>query len=355
MSNLDIIPCPLCGNHHDFEALNINYKDEHISNYGSLYAGIKKSEWKICSQCGFVHQNPRPSKENLNQFYLDSSYHSNKIPKSYFLDNGKHYIDFARWYYLEKIQYAIANANLKDSGKVFDIGAGHGGVLKVFCQDLGWQVYGVEPDKNLFDYATNHLGITSIQNTILDSNTEIGEQVDLVFSNHAFEHFADLDQVMLGIQKILKPGGYVFTAIPTYYQNRSDLSLQWMNAGHYSMFTHKSLNQLFAKYGFEEVTHTYRGWNKEIDDLWHLAKFTGVTTAENLFYEDPYKVKSYINITNPINSIINYPVYSNYAKRIEIINIFKQKLRFVQRNLKLLLTSPKLAIANIKEKLFNKS
>jgi 2-polyprenyl-3-methyl-5-hydroxy-6-metoxy-1,4-benzoquinol methylase len=220
---------------------------------------------------------------------------------------------------------------------------------------LGWQVYGVEPDKHLFDYATNHLGITSIQNTILDSNTEIGEQVDLVFSNHAFEHFADLDQVMLGIQKILKLGGYVFTAIPTYYQNRSDLSLQWMNAGHYSIFTHKSLNQLFAKYGFEEVNHTYRGWNKEIDDLWHLAKFTGVTTAENLFYEDPYKVKSYINITNPINSIINYPVYSNYAKRIEIINIFKQKLRFVQRNLKLLLTSPKLAIANIKEKLFNKS
>ena len=31
MSNLELIPCPLCGNHSDFESLNINYKDEHIS------------------------------------------------------------------------------------------------------------------------------------------------------------------------------------------------------------------------------------------------------------------------------------------------------------------------------------
>jgi|GEM_PF-1596142 len=355
MSNLQLIPCPLCQNQNNFENLKINHKDEHIYNYGSLYEGVSKSSWKICSQCGFVHQNPRPSKESLNQFYLDSKYHSNTIPKSYFLEGGKHYIDFARWYYLDKIKYAITNSSLTELGKVFDIGAGHGGVLKIFEQDLGWQIYGVEPDKYLHDYATNCLGLKSVQNTILDENMEIADKVDLVFSNHAFEHFADLDQVMRGIQKILKPDGYVFTAIPTYYKNRSDLSRQWMNSGHYSIFTHKSINQLFAKYGFEEVTHTYRGWNKEIDDLWHLAKFTGIIKAENSFYEDPHQVKSYINITNPINSIINYPVYSNYAKRIEAINFFKQKLRFIKRNFKLLFTSPKLAIANIKEKLFNKS
>ncbi|MDZ4786023.1 MAG: class I SAM-dependent methyltransferase [bacterium] len=355
MSKLELIPCPLCGNYSSFESLSINCQDSHIPNYGSLYEGVKKSEWKICSPCGFVHQNPRPSKEDLNQFYLSSRYHSSEIPKSYFLENGKHYIDFARWYYLDKIQYAIANMDLKGLGKVFDIGAGHGGVLKVFSQDLGWEIYGVEPDKNLFDYAANYLGMKTIQNTILDSNTEISDQVDLVFSNHAFEHFADLDQVMLGIQKILKPGGYIFTAIPTYYQNRSDLSLQWMNTAHYSMFTDKSLNQLFSKYGFEEVTHTYRGWNKEIDDLWHLAKFTGVSIEANSFYEISSKVKDYINITNPINSIINYPIYSNYAKRIEFVNMLKQKMRFVKRNFKLLFTSPRQAITNVKEKLLNKS
>ncbi|MCL1491748.1 MAG: class I SAM-dependent methyltransferase [Pseudanabaena sp. Salubria-1] len=352
MSNLELIPCPLCGNHSDFESLNINYKDEHISNYGSLYAGSQKSEWKICSQCGFVHQNSRPSKEDLNLFYLTSSYHRG-IPESYLLENGKHYIEFARWYYLEKIQYAIANSNLKTPGKIFDIGAGFGGVLKIFAQDLGWQVYGVEPDTYLYGYAANHLGLSSIQNTILDSNTEIGDQVDLVFSNHAFEHFADLGQVMLGIQKILKPGGYIFTAIPTYYKNRSDLSLQWMNSAHYSMFTDQSINQLFSQYGFEEVTHTYRGWNKEIDDLWHLARFTGIKTDPQVFYEDSSKVKKYINTINPINSIINYPIYSNYAEKIKAINIFKRRLRFIKNNIKLLFISPKSALSNIKEKLFN--
>ncbi len=353
MSKLKVVACPLCENRSNFKTVNITDQDQHISQYGILYEGITKSEWKVCSNCGFVHQNPRPSIKDLNLFYLNSSYHR-EIPESYLLENGKYYIEFARWYYLDKIKYAISMSNLEKAGKVFDIGAGYGGVLKIFSQDLGWQVYGVEPDSYLFDYATNYLGLNSIQNTILDGNIEIDDQVDLVFSNHSFEHFADLDQVMLGIQKILKPGGYVFTAIPTYYKNRSNLSLQWMNAAHYSMFTDKSLNQLFSKYGFEEVTHTYRGWNKEIDDLWHLARFTGVSIEPNLFYECDSKVKNYININNPINSIINYPIYSNYNKKVEVMNVLKRGLLFVRCNLKLLFTDPNSALSNIKEKLFKK-
>lgn len=73
---------------------------------------MSKSEWKVCSKCGFVHQNPRPSIQQLNEFYLKSEYHQIQIPDWYLESNGKYYLDFARWYYIEKIAYAIKKSGL---------------------------------------------------------------------------------------------------------------------------------------------------------------------------------------------------------------------------------------------------
>jgi 2-polyprenyl-3-methyl-5-hydroxy-6-metoxy-1,4-benzoquinol methylase len=351
MSNkLQLIPCPLCQNQDNFLSINNTNIDLHIHKYENLYENMSKSEWKVCSKCGFVHQNPRPSIQQLNEFYLKSEYHQIQIPDWYLESNGKYYLDFARWYYIEKIAYAIKKSGLP-TGKVFDIGSGYGGVLKIFAEDFNWEISGVEPDTNLFNYSKNILKLDYVQNNILDDKIQLNSQVDLVFSNHAFEHFADLDQVMLGINKILKPGGYIFTAIPTFYKNRSDLSLQWMNSAHYSMFTHNSLNQLFSKYGFEEVAHTYRGYNKEIDDLWHLAKFTGVVKNHNIFFENPAQVQLYTNVINPINSAINYPLYFNYAVKVQTGKALYQKLDRIQENFKLLLNSPQIFWHKFKTKL----
>ena len=141
-----------------------------------------------------------------------------------------------------------------------------------------------------------------------------------MFSNHGFEHLADLDSVMRAVARLLKPGGHIFTAVPTYFLNRSRLSKQWMNSAHYSLFTHRSLNQLFARYGIEEVYHSYRGWYKEIDDLWHVACFRGSAADPTVFFEDPRAVQRYVNVLNPLRSIIYAPIYSQYAQRIAFAN-----------------------------------
>lgn len=346
MSKTVLIPCPLCRSEKGFYTANNTDKDLHIRKYGELYAGIAKSEWLICGNCGFIHQNPRPSADNLNRFYLNSKYHPPDIPEAW--QTAENYLEFARWYYDEKIDYALKQSGLKQ-GAVFDIGFGWGGVLKLFA-NRGWQAYGVESDKMLLEYAKNKLGLGLIQEGILDARTEVNTKVDLVFSNHTFEHIADLHDAMIGLRKVLKPGGYVFTAIPTYYKNRSRLSLEWMNSAHYSMFTHNSLNQLFSHYGLEEVTHTYRGWRKEIDDLWHLARFTGKVTDQRAFYENPGEVRRYVNTINPLRSMVCYPVYSDYARRVETYQSIKNRItrqpdahyaRMLRYYTGMLLTSPK--------------
>ncbi len=302
MSNTTLVPCPICNSLNNFYEVKNTDHDLHIGKYGDLYKGMAKSKWQVCVACGFVHQNPRPSAAALNQFYLDSKYHPATIPE--YWQSPESYLAFAQWYYQEKIDYALKHSSLK-YGNVFEVGFGQGGALKLF---------------------------------------EKG--VDLVFSNHTFEHIADLHDAMIGIQKVLKPGGYVFTAVPTYYKNRSRLSLEWLNCGHYSMFTHKSLNHLFSQYGLEEVTHTYRGWRKEIDDLWHLARFTGRVTDPKVFHENPDKVRTYVNKINPINSIIWYPIYSNYASRVQAYESIKREIKRHPSiyYLKMLLGSPQVFV-----------
>lgn len=313
MSRLVDVPCPLCAHAGSMLELKITATDVHIRKYGSLYDGIEKSRWVACGRCGFVHQNPRPSVEDLNRFYLDAKYHD-EIPAEW--RDPAAYDQFGRWYYSEKLAFARKHSGLS-TGSVFDIGVGYGHWLRLLSTQ-GWRVHGVEPDGHVAEFARSMVG-PGVRTGILDASTDLGEQVDLVVSNHAFEHFAELDEVMRGIRNILRPGGWIFTVIPTYYRNRSRTSLEWMNAAHYSMFTHRSLGQLFARHGIETVAWTYRGWRKEIDDLWLIGRRTEATLDPASFHEDPETVRRYVNVVNPRRSLVRRPLYGNYVAKVHAL------------------------------------
>ncbi len=334
---LQLVPCPICTQSKKFLEITAPDSDVHIQKYGLLYEGNKISQWKICGECGFVHQNPRPSVEALNEFYAKSNYHNQRISES-----AEKHLNFSRWYFSEKIDFALNNRQY-GVGSVFEIGCGQGGVLKLF-EERGWKCYGVEPDRNLADFAINKFGLLGVSQGIFDSYYELEDKVDLVFSNHAFEHFADLDEIMKGTQKILKQGGYLFIVVPTYFKNKSSLSKRWMNSAHYSLFTHHSLNNLLARYGFEEVIHTYSGWKKEVDDLWYLAKLTGKESDPRVYFECPQNVYRYLNLINPFRSFIFYLLYSNWATRVRIYNISTHALR-------LLITSPKIFLRKLYDRI----
>jgi SAM-dependent methyltransferase len=325
---LDFIPCPLCAHSSSFLDVKVPADDPDIAKYGELYVGRKTSEWKICGRCGFVHQNPRPTAEALNEIYLRSQYHA-AIKEG----SGEEHLEFALWYFNEKIEFALKQCGLS-GGRVLDIGCGRGGVLRLF-QERGWRPYGVEPDAKLANFAKTEMGLVDVRRGIFDSKFELDCEVDLVFSNHAFEHFSDLNEIMLGIQKILRPGGYLFIAIPTYYANRSSLSRRWMNCSHYSLFTNRSLSNLVSRYGFSEVTHSYRAWKKEIDDLWYLARYKGTVTPPERYYEEPKYVARYLRVINPLRSYLFYPVYSHWAERVRLFNaiklLFTSPVKFIHK------------------------
>jgi SAM-dependent methyltransferase len=315
--NLVLIPCPLCGNAARFLPLRITRADVHIGKYGDLYRGHARSSWQACGECGFVHQNPRPSLQSLTEFYAQGRYHDPELPASV-----ERYLEFARWYYEEKVAHAIAASGLAGAS-VLEVGCGLGGALTLF-RERGWTAHGVEPDAERARFAAQALGLQEVRPGLLDASFRLERRVEVAFSNHTFEHIADLDSAMRALVRVLAPGGYVFTAVPTYYSNRSRLSKLWMNSGHYSLFTHRTLNQLFARHGLEEVSHTYRGWRKEIDELWHVARYTGAGGDPRSHYEDPRAVQKYVNIYNPLRSALFAPLYMGHANRVALAAIVRR-------------------------------
>ena len=118
-----------------------------------------------------------------------------------------------RYWYEKEIEYVIEKSGLQ-TGSVFDVGCGMGGALALFVEQ-GWKASGVEPDRIYCEFAQRVLKLENVRPELLKGDIR-EEPVDLVWSHHTFEHIADLHEVMRGIQKILKPGGYVFTAVPTF-------------------------------------------------------------------------------------------------------------------------------------------
>jgi 2-polyprenyl-3-methyl-5-hydroxy-6-metoxy-1,4-benzoquinol methylase len=310
MAQLEHVPCPLCGEHAGHLPIEIPDYDGNIRGYGAIYEGLAKSEWKICGRCGFVHQNPRPTVEALNAYYLEGQYH----PHVHSHDADS-LVAINTSAYREEIEFALEHSKLR-SGRVFDIGCGWGVALKVW-RDFGFTPFGVEPDPVLFEFGKRNYGLDKIENRVLDGSIEI-EPVDIVFSHHTLEHVADLDGLMAGLKKILRPGGFVFTAIPTYVRNRTTMSKLWMNSAHYSLFTVKSFNQLLARHGFVEVAHRYEHWISSRDQFGHVAQFTGEPTDPTQFYEDPHQVARYLRVINPLRSLVYYPLHGGYRARLAV-------------------------------------
>ena len=98
---------------------------------------------------------------------------------------------------MKKINFALDRIEFT-ADKVFDLGFGHGGILKLMEND-GWTTAGVEPDQSLFQYAKNKLQLSHIHQVVFDENFDCESEQGLVVSNHTFEHIADLDSTMKGV------------------------------------------------------------------------------------------------------------------------------------------------------------
>lgn len=184
---------------------------------------------------------PQPIEEELSRYYESQEYISHTDTKRGLL--SLLYQMVKKWSLQKKVELILRQNN--GSGSLLDIGAGTGDFL-ITAKNKGWEVYGMEPNKNASRLASEK-GIT------LESNLDkfIGKQFDVVTLWHVLEHIPKLDETIVTLSKLVKTNGVLIIAVPNYKSFDAQYYKEFWAAydvpRHLWHFSKKSIEKLFSK------------------------------------------------------------------------------------------------------------
>lgn len=128
-------------------------------------------------------------------------------------------------------------------GRILDIGCNNGLYLYLL-KNLGWQVWGVEIDKNACKFA-KELDINIFHGKLEDADFP-ESFFDVVRFNQVFEHIADPKKTIKEARRVLKKDGKIYISVP----NARSLAFflfkeRWLSAaGHVQGFSPSSMKRL---------------------------------------------------------------------------------------------------------------
>lgn len=226
-------------------------------------------EVKRCHQCGLVFLDPQPSPEILKKHYPRQQYYSYKGSikgLSGLISKFRSYL--IKRYYQPTILSrafsalvqgvpAIPKKPKKKQGKILDVGCGSGDTL-VLLKELGWDVYGLEIDKNAIKVARGR-GIVNVK---LGGYEKIADFPNNYFDSirlyHVIEHISDPHNCLQLIYKKLKPEGEVILGTPNANSMLSRIFGRfWYNLDiprHLFVFSPYTLSMIVKTEGFSHLS-----------------------------------------------------------------------------------------------------
>lgn len=262
--------CQLCGGS-QFIGLDVGYKqDPFVPKEVAATLG-----WTMCTQCSFLFQNPRRSREKQEEYYADSEYRNTTptpIPEGCILYSPHQMARFAYW-------FAVSGIDLRavSGWTCLDFGCGIGGALD-FLAGQGNDVYGVELDRILSEFGNSHFR-TKIKPRV--SDLPPGLMFDLIWTHHSLEHVYDPNEFFAFARERLKPGGLLINVIPTWRYSNTSETLREFNSSHNCMYDHVSFAGFLNKHDFFMESHLYHNQAPEGD--WELCAVARKSQRRNYF------------------------------------------------------------------------
>jgi len=271
---LETISCPVCeGN--DFKT---KFKSR------DFRFNINNTEFDVvsCAKCNFIFLNPRPDKDCSVKFYPGDF---NKNEDSLFFRVIEPCFRFAED---STIKFLIEYCNFK---RILDIGCGNGNfILRLFKN--GYDAYGVEQNAGARKYADPRIESRILYKDINECNFP-SHSFDVVTMFHSLEHIYDMNGLFSEINRILKPGGYLYICVPDadFFESRL-FGPYYYNLEvprHLYFFTKKSISNFLTRHNFkvELFSRDY------ISDL--------VTTPASIYYGIWY---FFMNKKIPVSKLI---------------------------------------------------
>ena len=229
-------------------------------------------QYVTCKNCGTLYCNPRPTVEQLNDFY------SKSVSGSFFTEHFfKPFAEARREKIFrpraEEVFMKFPEYNKK---KIGDIGAGYG----IFLEELKkkWnkaELVAIEPSEDMIKICKEK-NLSVIPKIFEDIEVCEQEQFDMLFSFELFEHLSNPKAFLDKCYSILRTGGYL--VMTTLNGQGFDIQILWENHKNVNppvQLNIYSIKLLLEKCGFEVVEVKTPG---RIDwDIVEQAKKDGIS------------------------------------------------------------------------------
>lgn len=202
-----------------------------------------------CRTCGLVYLERRPAPSELARIYPDD-YHAFDFSAERF---GLVYRVRRR---LEARRLLAVAKGLSPDARILDVGCGDGfhlGLLAEFGRP-GWRLEGIDPDPRAAARG-EELGLTIHTATVEDADLAAGAY-ELAILIQTIEHVPDPAALLLGIRRLLKPGGRLLvvtdnTGSPDFALFRRRHWGGYHFPRHFNLFDQRSFRRLSDRTGWE--------------------------------------------------------------------------------------------------------
>jgi 2-polyprenyl-3-methyl-5-hydroxy-6-metoxy-1,4-benzoquinol methylase len=236
---MERVRCILCGSNAAKSIMEL--PDQRYGATGQLFRVMQ------CVHCGLIYENPRPSKDEIAQFYPSEYYEPRK--SSFGVNDGvlENLRNFRRKIVLREKARKVERVKL--TGRILDVGCASGDFLS-FMKGKGWQTQGIEPSKSMCTYASTHYGLDVFHGVLEDAG--LGDRTfDVITFWSVLEHLHDPLGTMREAARVLKPDGYVIVLVPNIESWEAKLlGKKWPHLDvprHLVHFSPKTLTELIHK------------------------------------------------------------------------------------------------------------
>lgn len=278
--------CIICSSD-DWENVD-KYRLKQIKEYSKNGELVKEPiNMCICKKCGFVsYPSLWKTEEEIKEFYK-KDYRKPPYVASYY--QGKKKIVYHRAF-LEDVLKEFVKKN-KDNGykpDIAEVGCAHGMWLHYLKSTMPFcNVSGTE-------WTQSMKRVCFIEHNIqLQDDFDDKKQYDLICSYKVAEHMQDVDIQLRKYAECLKPGGYLYISVPTWFKflynfGKDDFDIEYYySTNHINVWTQKLFETLLKKCGLKVIK-----FNDTYYDETYLCVRDDELMKEEPQYEDPEKIKA---------------------------------------------------------------